>query len=90
MYSNAQRDVKLGDVYFNKRTPLVDEIAKVESLIKRGAKLITSPIRKKKFENMGHKVTCTYEEALKTWEKVPDFFININAITKYLKTKDSK
>ena len=42
------------DVYFNKRTPLTDEVAKVESLIKRGAKLVTSPIRKKKFENMGH------------------------------------
>ena len=60
------------DVYFNKRTPLVDEIAKVESLIKRGAKLITSPIRKKKFENMGHKVTCTYEEALKKADVVID------------------
>jgi len=60
------------DVYFNKRTPLIDEMAKVESLIKRGAKLVTSPIRKKKFENMGHKVTCTYEEALKKADVVID------------------
>ena len=56
---------KLGiNVYFNKRTPLIDEVAKVESLIKRGAKLVTSPVRKPKFEKMGHKVTCTYEDAL--------------------------
>ena len=60
------------DVYFNKRTPLADEVAKVESLIKRGAKLVTSPIRKKKFENMGHKVVCTYEEALKKADVVID------------------
>jgi len=60
------------DVYFNKRTPLIDEVAKVESLINRGAKLATSPIRKKKFQNMGHKVTCTYEEALKKSDVVID------------------
>ena len=52
------------DVYFNKRTPLLDEVAKVESLIKRGAKLVTSPVRKNKFKKLGHEVTCTYEEAL--------------------------
>ena len=60
------------NIYFNKRTPLLDEVSKVESLIKRGAKLVTSPIRKKKFENMGHKVSCTYEEALKKADVVID------------------
>ena len=60
------------DVYFNKRTPLADEVAKVESLINRGAKLVTSPVRKKKFEKMGHAVTCTYEEALKKADVVID------------------
>jgi glyceraldehyde-3-phosphate dehydrogenase type II len=64
---------KLGiNVYFNKRTPLVDEVAKVESLIKRGAKLVTSPVRKSKFEAMGHKVDCVYEEALEKADVVID------------------
>ena len=64
---------KLGvDVYFNKRTPLIDEVAKVESLIKRGAKLVTSPVRKPKFEAMGHKVNCVYEEALRKADVVID------------------
>ena len=64
---------KLGiNVYFNKRTPLIDEVAKVESLIKRGAKLVTSPVRRPKFEKMGHKVTCTYEDALEKADVIID------------------
>ena len=60
------------DVYFNKRTPLQDEIAKVESLIKRGAKLVTSSSKKTLFEDMRHKVTCVYEEALERADVVID------------------
>ena len=64
---------KLGiNVYFNKRTPLIDEKAKVESLIKRGAMLVTSPTRKPKFEAMGHQVTCVYEEALEKADIIID------------------
>ncbi len=64
---------KLGiSVYFNKRTPLVDEVAKVESLIRRGAKLVTSPAKKSKFEALGHKVSCIYERALEKADAVID------------------
>jgi len=64
LLSDLRKKLDLGSVFFNKRTPLLDEVAKVESLIRRGAKLVTSEIRKSKFEKMGHKVSCIYEEAI--------------------------
>ena len=71
LLSDLRKKLKI-NVYFNKRTPLIDEYAKVESLIKRGAKLVTSPARRPKFEAMGHKVDCIYEEALEKADVVID------------------
>jgi len=64
LLSDLREKLDLGTIYFNKRTPLLDERAKVKSLVDRGAKLVTSEIRKPKFEAMGHEVACVYEEAL--------------------------
>jgi len=72
LLADLRKKLGIDGVYFNKRTPLVDEYGKVESLIKRGAKLVTSAIRKPKFEAMGHKVHCIYEEALKKADVVID------------------
>lgn len=72
LLADFRKKIDIANVFFNKRTPLIDEVAKVESLIVRGAKLVTSPIRKPKFEKMGHKVSCTYEEALEKADVVID------------------
>jgi len=72
LLADMRRKLGISNVYFNKRTPLVDEVSKVESLIKRGAKLVTSAVRKPKFENLGHKVSCIYEKALERADVVID------------------
>ena len=46
-------------VFFHKRTPLLDERAKVNSLVKRGAKLVVDKDRQGEFENFDHKVATT-------------------------------
>jgi glyceraldehyde-3-phosphate dehydrogenase type II len=64
---------KLGiDVYFHKRTPLIDEIAKVNSLIKRGAHLVVDPEKIEAFQSLGHEPVLNYEAALKLCDVVID------------------
>ncbi|MFH2097490.1 MAG: hypothetical protein ABII24_03025 [bacterium] len=52
------------EVWFNKRTPLTDEIEKVRGLIERGGKLCTAPETIPAFEAQGFTVTATTEEAV--------------------------
>jgi glyceraldehyde-3-phosphate dehydrogenase type II len=60
-----KKDLDIDEVAFYKRTPLIDEFAKVESLCKKGAQLIVKDNEfKKQFEHLGHKVSSTFEEAL--------------------------
>ena len=46
-------------VFFHKRTPLLDEKAKVNSLVKRGAKLVVDKDKKEAFANFGHTAVTT-------------------------------
>ncbi len=57
-------DLGIDEVSFYKRTPLVDERPKVNSLIDSGAKLVVHEDNLEQFEQIGHRVDYTYEEAL--------------------------
>ena len=64
---------KLGiNVYFHKRTPLVDEIAKVNSLIKRGAKLVVDSEKVTEFKKLGHEAVLVYPDALELCNVIID------------------
>jgi len=52
------------NVFFHKRTPLEDEVAKVNSLTERGAKLVVDQERAKEFQDLGHEPVLNYEAAL--------------------------
>lgn len=60
------------NIFFHKRTPLVDEVGKVDSLIKRGAQLVTDPETEKKFVDLGHKVVLNFAQALQISDVVID------------------
>lgn len=64
----------LDEIIFHKRTPLRDEIAKVDSLISMGAKLAVDddPDRLSKFAEMGHEVSYTWDQAIKKASVVVD------------------
>jgi glyceraldehyde-3-phosphate dehydrogenase/erythrose-4-phosphate dehydrogenase len=64
---------KLGiNVYFHKRTPLRDEVAKVNSLVQRGAKLVTDAEKDEEFKELGHKPVLNYVEALDLCDVIID------------------
>ena len=52
------------EITFHKRTPIKDERAKVESLVRRGAKLVVDKDRRADFEKLGHKPAYESQEAL--------------------------
>jgi glyceraldehyde-3-phosphate dehydrogenase (NAD(P)) len=60
------------NIFFHKRTPLVDEVGKVDSLIKRGARLVTDPSTNREFVDMGHPVSLHLEQALQISDVVID------------------
>lgn len=60
------------NVYFHKRTPLLDECAKVESLCSRGAKLVVDKEKEKDFLYLKHTPICDYETALSLADVVID------------------
>ena len=62
----------IGEVIFHKRTPLLDEIAKVDSLISMGAKLAVDEHRKQSFKNYGHEVSYVWEDAIEKASVVVD------------------
>jgi glyceraldehyde-3-phosphate dehydrogenase type II len=64
LFSAFQKDWDIDEVSFHKRTPLTDERAKVESMIRRGAKLVVDADKVTEFEKLGHTVTHTADEAL--------------------------
>ena len=60
LLSDFKTELGLDEVFFYKRTPLRDEIAKVNSLISRGAKLVASnETSRDSFEEMGRSSVCT-------------------------------
>ncbi len=64
LFSSLRDEFGIDEVTFHKRTPLSHERAKVESLIRRGGKLVVDEDRVDDFERLGHKVSFTHGEAL--------------------------
>jgi glyceraldehyde-3-phosphate dehydrogenase (NAD(P)) len=64
LLSDLRNKLNINSIYFHKRTPLIDEVAKVNSLINRGAKLVVDSDKIDEFEKLGHKVSLIYEAAL--------------------------
>jgi len=66
---------KLGidEVFFYKRTPLIDEIAKVNSLCIKGAKLVATDYEAAaQFEKLGHEVHMNFADAIEAASVVID------------------
>ena len=58
-------ELSISDVDFYKRSPLQDEVAKVNSMSRRGAHLVaSSPTLADKFETMGNRVDYVLPTAL--------------------------
>ena len=70
--ADFRKKLGIGQVIFHKRTPLVDEVAKVNSLIKRGARLAVNEGSISAFRNLGHEVKYDFETALKAADVVID------------------
>ena len=70
----CQYKAQLGidEVLFHKRTPLLTDRSKVQSLLRRGARLVTDADRVDGFEKMGLKVDTVTEEALEASRVVVD------------------
>lgn len=64
MLADFRKHLKISQVMFHKRTPLVHERAKVRSMIKRGAELVVDENRVEDFKRLGHNPKYTYKEAL--------------------------
>jgi glyceraldehyde-3-phosphate dehydrogenase/erythrose-4-phosphate dehydrogenase len=62
----------IDEVTFHKRTPLVEERAKVNDLIRRGAVLAVDETRGDEFEALGHKSGLESEEAIRRAKVVID------------------
>ncbi len=68
-----KKDLEIDDVYFYKRTPLVEEVPKVNSLRKKGAKLaVTDLVAADKFNVLGNCPNCLFEEALDQCDVIID------------------
>jgi len=72
LLTNLRDELGIGSVYFHKRTPLKYEVAKVNSLIQRGAKLVVDEEKKGLFDVLGHEVTCTFDQAMKECSVIID------------------
>ena len=72
MLARLKKKLDLGDVYFHKRTPLLDEVPKVKSLLGQGAKLVVDNNRKKDFQSIGLEVTGIFSEVIKNCKVVID------------------
>jgi len=72
LLADYRKKINIGDVYFHKRTPLVDEIAKVNSLSRRGAKLAVDEESKGKFQALGHEPILNFKKALALADVVID------------------
>jgi glyceraldehyde-3-phosphate dehydrogenase (NAD(P)) len=63
-YTDFKAKWGIDEVTFHKRTPKTDDHAMVEHLIGRGAKLVVDDNSRPDFEELGHRVSFTTEEAL--------------------------
>ena len=91
LLSDLKEDLGI-NVLFHKRTPLVDEWAKVESLCARGAKLVVDGDKNSEFLNLRHKPECDYESAMESAHVIIDCTPagNNNKESIYLQVLDGK
>jgi glyceraldehyde-3-phosphate dehydrogenase type II len=64
LLSSLKSKLGIEDVLFHKRTPLVEECAKVNSLISKGAKLVVDDNRVEEFKALGHEPYSTFNHGL--------------------------
>ena len=65
LLADSKKKLGISEVMFHKRTPLRDEVAKVKSLVKRGARLVVNQDKVKEFKELGHKPKYTsFDKAL--------------------------
>tara|TARA_Y100000593_G_scaffold91984_1_gene182261 strand:+ start:556 stop:1623 length:1068 start_codon:yes stop_codon:yes gene_type:complete len=73
LLARLKNDLSIDDVYFYKRTPLVDEVSKVQSLCKKGAKLVVKDLHTAdKFNVLGHKSVGLFGDLLPEMSAVID------------------
>ena len=87
-----RKQLGFGEVIFHKRTPLREEIAKVNSLIAMGAHLAVDATKREKFVEYGHEVSYSWEQALEEASVVIDCTPagNANKEKHYVKHADDK
>jgi glyceraldehyde-3-phosphate dehydrogenase (NAD(P)) len=64
LFTDFKEKWNISEVWFHKRTPKADDKAMVEYLLNRGAKLVVDEEARGEFEELGHRVSFTTEEAL--------------------------
>jgi glyceraldehyde-3-phosphate dehydrogenase type II len=64
LFTDFRDRMGIDEVTFHKRTPLRSDRAKINHLIARGARLATDDAVRKDFEDLGHEVTLSADDAL--------------------------
>ncbi len=80
----------IDEVLFHKRTPLLTDRSKVQSLLRRGARLVTDKDRVEGFEKLGLKAELTTEEAMEEARVVVDCTPSGNEMKENLYNKYEK
>ncbi len=90
LLTRMKDDLDIDEIIFHKRSPLLHERPKVNSLTRSGAKLSVDEDAVESFESLGHSVDYTFEESLRHANVVIDCTPagNINMKTVYSKYKD--
>lgn len=72
LISDLKEKLDLGTIFFHKRTPLLDEKAKVNSLINRGAQLVIDKGKTEMFQELGHEPVLHFEAAIELSDVIVD------------------
>jgi len=72
LFADYHEKLDIDNVFFHKRTPLKDEIAKVNSMVKRGAKLVVDKECIDSFKKIGHEPKLDFDTALNLADVVID------------------
>jgi glyceraldehyde-3-phosphate dehydrogenase (NAD(P)) len=64
LFTDFRHHFDVDEVTFHKNTPILEDRARINHVIDRGAKLVTDDDRRTTFEELGHKVTYETREAL--------------------------
>ena len=65
LFADKRAELGIDEVTFNKRTPQYTDRAKIQDLIRRGARLATGDDQKAKFKELGMEVAYGTEEAIR-------------------------